>query len=148
MTKEALLDDVLSYIHNYFARDQRPVSGCEIAGGALPFDMPEGVWYRIEGSLLNDGMHQAGSEEVLADETFDGTITLCAVPKPLLETVDQILAWTEKNGDSAYGPYQSESFGGYSYTLKGSSTSNGTTPPVTGWKAAFAGSFTRWRKLS
>lgn len=151
MIDAGLLEQVLGYIHNWFTRDTIQVGGCRIEDGSLPASVsfPDGVWYRIQGSYLNDGMHLRGDEgEGLTDETFSGTITTHVIPKALLTVVEEMTEWQQKEGAKANGPYQSESFGGYSYTLKGSSASSGTTPPATGWRAVFAGRFTQWRKLS
>ena len=151
MIDAGILEQVLGSIHNWFVRDTITVNGCEIQDGSLPasIDFPDGVWYRIQGSYLNDGMHLRGDEnEGLADETFDGTITTDVMPKALLSIVDEISEWSAKNGEKANGPYQSESFGGYSYSLKGSSTASGTNTPTTGWRAVFAGRLNQWRKLA
>lgn len=146
-----ILEQVLGSIHNWFVRDTLSVGECTITEGALPasIPIPDGVWYRIQGSYLNDGMHLKGDDsEGLVDETFSGTITTHVIPRPLLSVVEEISEWSAKNGDTANGPYQSESFGGYSYTLKGSSTSSGTNPPSTGWRAVFAGRLNQYRKLA
>lgn len=146
-----MLEQVLGSIHNWFVRDTLSVGGCTIENGALPasIPIPDGVWYRIQGSYLNDGMHLKGDEEEgLVDETFSGTITTHVIPKALLSIVQEISDWNESNGKAMNTPYQSESFGGYSYTLKGNSTSSGTSVPSTGWKAVFAGRLNQWRKLA
>ena len=146
-----ILEQVLGSIHNWFTRDTLEVRGCTISEGALPASVhvPEGAWYRIQGSLLNDGMHLRGDEdEGLVDETFDGVITTHDIPRALLAVAEEISQWQAKNGDKATGPYQSESFGGYSYSLGGSSSTANGNVPVTGWQAAFAGRLRQWRKLS
>lgn len=146
-----VLEQVLGSIHNWFVRDTLDVRGCTISEGALPasVSIPEGVWYRIRGSYLNDGMHLRGDEsEGLEDETFDGTITTHAIPKALLSVVQEISDWQSESGAKANGPYQSESFGGYSYSLRGSSSTANGNVPSTGWQAVFAGRLRQWRKLS
>jgi len=146
-----MLEQVLGSIHNWFVRDTLSVGECAITNGTLPasVQIPDGVWYRIQGSYLNDGMHLKGSEdEGLTDETFSGTITTHVIPRPLLAVVQEICDWQQAQGATANGPYQSESFGGYSYSLRGDSTASGTNPPSTGWRAVFAGRLTQWRKLA
>ena len=147
-----ILEDILGYIHNWFVRDEIPVAGCSISSGSLPddVDIPDGVWYRIQGSYLNDGMHLKGSkDEGLSDETFSGTITTHVIPKPLLAIAEEASQWQAKYGAASSSPYQSESFGGYSYT-KASGGSQGASngSAQSGWQSAFAGRFTKWRKLS
>lgn len=143
-----ILEQVLGSIHNWFIRDTIEVSNCEVTDGQLPasISIPDGVWYRIQGSYLNDGMHLKGSEdEGLTDETFDGTITTHVIPRGLLAIVQEITDWQAKYGLEANSPYQSESFGGYSYS-KGSGFAGQSGK--SGWQAAFAGRFNQWRKLS
>ena len=146
-----MLEQVLGSIHNWFVRDTLSVGECIIEDGALPASVPisDGVWYRIQGSYLNDGMHLKGDDsEGLVDETFSGTITTHVIPRPLLAVVEEISEYQAKHGASANSPYQSESFGGYSYSLKGNSAASGTNAPSTGWRAVFAGRLNQWRKLA
>lgn len=147
-----VLEDILGYIHNWFVREEIPVSDCVISSGTLPeaISIPDGAWYRIQGSYLNDGMHlKGGEDEGLSDETFSGLITIHAIPKPLLALAEEVSVWNDKYGGVANSPYQSESFGGYSYTkASGGSGSRSNGSVASGWQSAFAGRFTKWRKLS
>jgi len=145
-----VLEQVLGYIHNWFVRDSIDVNNCEVVDGHLPasIPIPNGVWYRIKGSYLNDGMHLKGDQnEGLVDETFDGTITTHVIPRALLVVVQEVSDWVTKYGGSADSPYQSESFGGYTYS-KGSRYNSSSQSGDSGWQAAFAGRFRQWRKLA
>lgn len=147
-----ILEQVLYHIHNWFVYDE--TSGyVTIQDGSLPasVSIPEGAWYRIQGSLLNDGLHQHPADD-LNDETFDGTITTCAIPKALLRLVEDIADWLghyetarAKLQDS---PYASESFGGYSYSIRNDLTANGGSDGLTGWQAEFASRLNPWRKIA
>lgn len=141
----AVLDDVLSYIHNWFERDTYPID--RIEDGQIPASIriPNGAWYRIQGSMMNDGLHQHPCYD-LTDEEFGGTITTCAVPNALIAVAEEVEDYVRKYGASDNSPYQSESFGGYSYNKKSKSTSGESA--TTGWQDAFSGRFRRWRKLS
>ena len=110
-----MLEAVLTHLNNWFAREMY-AGTFTVTGGklALP-DLAEGQYFRIVGSLFNDGVYHYPAE--LTDETFTGSVWALALPKSLLSTVDEITAWQAKNGDS--GPYTSESFGGYSYCVNG-----------------------------
>lgn len=149
-----ILEQILWHIHNWFEREQIPVSTCCIDDGSLPTSitdqMLDGQWYRIEGSYLNDGLHKNPDTE-LSDETFNGTITLLAIPKPLLRLAEQIQdyidATSEANQKALSSPYQSESFDGYSYTLKSGSVADSGSGGLTGWQAAFASQLNPWRKM-
>ena len=65
-----------------------------------------------------------------------------AIPRSVLKITNEIDAWQQKNGAAAASPYQSESFGGYSYSMRAQSGESGA-----GWKDAFAGRLSDWRKL-
>ena len=149
-----ILEQILWHIHNWFEREQIPVSTCCIDDGLLPTSitdqMLDGQWYRIEGSYLNDGLHQNPDTE-LSDETFSGTITLLAIPKPLLAVAEEISDWVALNSSAiqqaAASPYQSESFDGYSYSIRGDLTAQNGSGGLTGWQAAFASQLNPWRKM-
>ena len=143
-----ILEQVLYHIHNWFVYDE--TSGyIDIQDGSLPasVSIPEGAWYRIQGSLLNDGLHQHPADD-LNDETFDGIITTCAIPKALMLVVEDIEAWQEDNGKAADGLYASESFDGYSYTIKSDSGSNSGSGGLSGWRLAFRDRLNPWRKIA
>ena len=133
------------HIHNRFEVGR--ISGTfTVSDGRLPLFLQDGQYYWIEGSVFNDGLHQQEALD-LVDETFNGTVIAMAVPKALVELARRIGDWQEKHGGAAEGPYQSESFGGYSYTRKDfSGGSDGST--VDGWRAVFRSDLNPWRKLS
>lgn len=152
MTDVGLIEQVLYHIHNWFEYDVLDASGCEITGGELPASVTlfDGAWYRIEGSLLNDGLHQHPDPN-LRDETFDGTITVCAIPNALLSVVDEIEDWqlhySEARRKALSTPYSSESFDGYSYTTKDFSGASSASGGLSGWQAAFVTELNPWRKM-
>ncbi len=140
-----MLEQVLTHIHNWFQADIRHGTYTIQDGGiTLPF-LRNGQYFRIVGSLFNDGLHQYGpSMELLQDETFDGAVWALAVPKAVVELAGEITAWQEKYKDTVESPYTSESFGGYSYSKAsgaGDSTGSG------GWQAAFRARLNPYRKL-
>lgn len=146
------LEQVLAHIHNWFVYDQIKTGHCAISDGSLPasVSIPEGAWYRIQGSLLNDGLHQHPAADLI-DETFDGTITVCAIPNALLSVVEEIEDWqlhySEARRKALSSPYSSESFDGYSYTTKDFSGANSASGGLSGWQAAFATDLNPWRKM-
>lgn len=139
-----MLEQVLMNIRNWF-----PVKGgihsgtftIEDCGITLPF-LADGQYFRICGSVFNDGLHQYNVLD-LVDETFTGTIWALAIPKAVIELADEIQKWQEKNGEASVSPYQSESFGGYSYSK---STDAETGGAVT-WQSAFKQQLSAWRKI-
>ena len=102
-----------------------------------------GQYYRIVGSAFNDGVYQYPATGKLS-ETFTGAIWVMAVPPAVITLVNRIQEWEKKYGESetANSPFQSESFGGYSYT-KGQTEGNaGVT-----WQNQFKTQLKRWKKL-
>lgn len=134
-----MLEELLRYLNNWFLVD-RYGGTYTIEGGqlTLPF-LTSGQYFRVFGSLFNDGLHQYPAAD-LTDETFDGTIWALAVPKAVISLSEEISTWNKKNG--AAGPYSSESFGGYSYTR--ATKSNGQ---AVGWQDVFAARLAPWKKL-
>lgn len=152
MADAGTLEEILWHLHNWFEKDSQVliVSDCEIDGGGLPASIAdmlhEGQWYRIQGSWLNEGLH-CHPDENLSAETFDGSITLMRIPAPLLRVAEDIDAWKAKNAEALDSPYASESFGGYTYTLKGEMSSQNGSQGLSGWRAVFRDRLNPWRKL-
>lgn len=132
-----MLETVLMYLNNWFVMGRYDDTyTIEDGGITLPF-LVNGQYFRIVGSVFNDGVYQYPAE--LTDETFDGSVWALEIPKALLSTVDKITAWTAKNGEN--GPYTSESFGGYSYSK--ATNSKGL---AVGWRDVFAAQLAPWKK--
>lgn len=124
--------------------------------------LQEGQYYRIIGSIFNDGVYVSSTNTPedntslknasgeLKDESFNGSIWALAIPKEVVALSEEIAAWKAKyeGADSAaLSPFNSESFGGYSYSKSGggSGASNGTG--AGGWQGAFANQLARYRKV-
>ena len=139
-----MLEQVLMNIRNWFTVDGGIYSGTftiEDGGITLPF-LANGQYFRICGSVFNDGLHQYPADG-LVDETFNGTIWALAIPKAVIDLADEICKWQEKNGEAASGIYQSESFGGYSY----SKATDAETGGAVTWQSAFKQQLSAWRKI-
>ena len=144
-----MLEQVLTHIHNWFrVRDEmdgiHPGKYTIQDGGiTLPF-LQDGQYFRIMGSVFNDGLHRYGPDmEALTDETFDGTIWALAIPPAVVKLTEEMVEWQEKYGAAAASPYTSESFAGYSYTKSGGANENGGSG---GWQAAFRARLNPYRK--
>lgn len=141
-----MIEQVCSYIHNFFVYG-RESGTFTITNGAINVPMlVAGQYYRICGSRFNDGVHVYGDND-LRDETFEGVIWEMRPPLAFLDVVKDIEAWQSKYGDAVSGPYQSESFGGYSYSLANGTNANGTTSGP-GWQTTFKARLNQWRKLA
>lgn len=110
---------------------------------ALPF-LAVGQYFRIIGSVFNDGVYQYGADS-LTDETFNGVVWALSVPVAFVSLADDVEAWRNKYENAANSPFQSESFAGYSYTKSSASGNSGGS--VTGWQSVFAARLNKWRKI-
>ena len=139
-----MLEQVLRHLNNWFLVEiHEGTFTVENGSITLPFLLTN-QYFRIVGSVLNDGLHQYPAVD-LTDETFTGSVWALAVPKAVIDLSVEIEAWQEKNGEAVLSPYTSESFGGYSYTK--ASGGNADTSAVTGWQDAFRSRLNDWRKL-
>ena len=138
-----MLTELLAEIRNYFeVPNGRHFGTFTISGGSIaPLDfLQEGQYFRIIGSVFNDGVHKYG-EAKLIDETFNGAVLAMAVPSVVVALADEIKAYNESEAGKE-SPYTSESFGGYAYTK--ATDSDGV--PIN-WKKVFASRMNTWRKL-
>lgn len=142
-----MLTELCAELKNYFLKNREQdihVGGYEIVDGALQDAdfLQDGQYFRIAGSIFNDGVYQYPADD-LQDEAFTGAIWAMAVPPVVIALATEIDEWNTKNADTLNSPYQSESFGGYSYS-KGSSGSG--TGGYT-WKDHFAARLAKWRRI-
>ncbi len=138
-----MLTEICAEIRNYFVKDIHNGT-FEIVGGKItPLDfIQENQYFRIVGSVYNDGVYKNTADLVLTDEIFSGSVWAMAVPPSVVALAAEI---EEFNKSDAGKPsvYQSESFGGYSYSK--ATDSNGV--PLT-WQKAFASRLNKYRRIS
>lgn len=150
-----MLTELCQELRNWFEKDKYfgtfTIEGGQLADGSM---LQDGQYFRIVGSVFNDGVHKYepnnAEREDLHDEVFEGAIWAMAVPPTVIALSEKISAWMGKYGgadSSAMSPFQSESFGGYSYSKgsTGSSSFGGSSVPT--WKSVFADELNRWRKI-
>ena len=149
------LTEVCQHLKNWFNRKPngedlpRWKGTFTIANGSLQnSSLVEGQYFRIQGSLFNDGVHKVG--DVLTDEVFEGTVGSMSVPPEIVALVAEISAWQDKYGgvDSVnLSPYNSESFGGYSYSKSGGGAASTASGGAGTWQAAYESRLKMWRKM-
>lgn len=148
-----MISELCATLRNYFLRDysnpERYIHRGEFAiveGKIqdLPF-LVEGQYFRIVGSALNDGVYRYRQEENLQDETFEGAVWAMFVPRDFVALAEEIKTWKTENAAALNSPYQSESFGGYSYSMK---SGGGAGASGYGWQAHFANRLNPYRRLS
>lgn len=137
------LYDLCAELKNFFDYERR-FGNFTIAGGSIDLSdfVQAGQYFRIVGSVFNDGVYQYPAEG-LTNETFRGAVWAMAVPKDIIDLLGDINAWETKYGEAVTSPYQSESFGGYSYSKATASAGAGGTD----WQSTFANRLNKWRKI-
>ena len=158
-----ILSEVCAYLRNYFLADYLEpekymhygtytISNTRI--DPLPF-LVDGQYFRIIGSARNDGVYQwvddpenPNRHTVLADEIFEGSIWAMSVPPDVSDLIAEISSWMTTNNSVLNSPYQSESFGGYSYSKSSGGGSSGNPSAAFSWQDQFATRLAPYRRLS
>lgn len=143
-----MLELICGEIRNYFVRSVHKGT-FEVKGGVLtPSDfLLDGQYFRITGSVFNDGVHKKGtaildpSLNIPHNETFEGEVWAMAIPPAFIALADQIKEYAGSDAAKP-SPYTSESFDSFSYTK--ATDKNGV---VLSWQKAFASQLSKWRKL-
>lgn len=141
-----MLEELMRECRNWFVAPNGVHHGVfTIKDGSisLPF-LVSGQYFRIVGSVFNDGIYRYGAAE-LADETFDGAVWALLVPPAFLALAEEIQNWRDEYEKAANSPFQSESFAGYSYTMKSGNSSYNDAG--NSWKGVFGPQLSVWRKL-
>ena len=146
---ELILTEVCEYLNNYFW--QKKITGAfTIEEGSIQIPaLKEGQYFRIIGSTFNDGVHLYPATD-LTDEEFEGAIWAMAVPSTVIAIASDIKEWQTLYGgadSSAMSPFNSESFGGYSYSKSGGYASNSSDDGEGTWQGVFKNRLKRWKKL-
>ena len=150
-----MLTQICQYLRNWFDYDAAhnrlnswsgtfTISDGEIINADV--ELLENQYCRIIGSILNDGVHIYPFED-LQDETFTGTIQSMAIPQALINIIDEASAEYANIKTQIESPYQSESFGGYSYTLKAGSDASGGGGELGYILQHYAAQLAPWRKI-
>lgn len=130
---ESTIYSMCSHVNNWFA-EKKIIGEITIRDGQPQIDIGNYRYIRIIKSNDNDGIHKVDEME-LTDETFDGAVWLLKIPKPFIELSEKVGAWqTEHAGKEMF---QSESFGGYSYSRNADALT---------WQGTFKSDLDAWRK--
>ena len=137
-----MLSELCHEINNYFLR-KKYFGTYTIEDGVLIIpELQRDQYFRIVGSVFNDGVYQYPATG-LKDETFDGAVWAMAIPEEVIALSEDIDNWKAKYETAEnMSPYQSESFGGYSYT-KASGASGGTAT----WQDVFRSKLNNYRRI-
>lgn len=140
-----MLNELCKEINNWFVQkiyfDEYTIED----GILIVPELQQGQYFRIVGSVFNDGVYKYPATG-LNDETFDGAVWAMAIPQEVIALSSEIEEWVDKYAkvdSSAMSPYQSESFGGYSYSKASSGDENGGNT----WQSVFRSRLNQWRKI-
>lgn len=152
-----ILTEICQYLKNWFDRNQKKwigkisISNEVIRLGDQVIELVPGQYYRVIGSLFNDGVHKLDTYDVLIDEPeFDGAVWSMAIPPAVVELATEIEEWQSKYGgvgSVAMSPFNSESFGGYSYSKSGGGSGDGERGAVGTWQGVYGKRLSMWRKI-
>lgn len=141
-----MLTELCKELRNWFEH-KKIFNTFTIENGAITVpELQDGQYFRIVGSVFNDGVYKYG-EEQLTDEVFTGAVWAMAVPPSVIDLSERISEWINQYGDLVSSPYQSESFGGYSYTKANSGQGNANLGSNPTWQSSFASELNKWRKI-
>ena len=138
-----ILAEICAELRNWFVVPNGVhIQTYTISGGSIaPLDfLQEGQYFRIVGSVFNDGVYQYPATS-LTDEVFEGAVWAMAVPPTLIALSAEIEEYKESDAGKT-SPYTAESFGGYSYTK----ATDASGAPIS-WQKAFASRLNKWRRL-
>lgn len=144
-----MLNELCQELKNYFDKAQPKFFGNIVIqeGHIVNEDFLAAVkpnqYFRIVGSIFNDGVYCFKEELVLEDEEFEGAIWLMAIPKDFLALAKEIEDWVAEYGSKLTSPYTSESFGGYSYSKASGKNGGGAVT----WQDAFASRLNLYRRI-
>lgn len=141
-----MLTELCKELNNWF--DVKRFFGTfTIENGTMKVDGAQvGQYVRICDSVFNDGIYQYPLDG-LYDETFDGAVWLLAIPKDVIDLSSDVDNWINKYSAVMHSPYQSESFGGYSYTKASASNTSAVDGTSITWQSIFADKLSHWRKI-
>ena len=154
-----MLTELCGYLKNWFEVERlygkfKIISGAITYADGTELPLQNGQHFRIIDSVFNDGVYsyppatEDPASVVLKDEEFKGSVWCLAIPKEVVTLADEIAAWQAKymGADSAaLSPFNSESFGGYSYSKSGGNTASGDSG--SSWQSVFGNRLTRYRKI-
>lgn len=141
-----MLSELCAEVRNYFVRSTADIHNGKftINGGKIaPLDfLQKNQYFRIVGSVFNDGVYKNDEKLNLTDEVFEGAVWSMSLPPDFIDLCTEIEEYN-KSDMAKPSPYTSESFGGYSYSK--ATDSNGA--PLD-WKKVYASRLNRYRRIS
>lgn len=144
-----MLTEICQYLHNYFDYERHygdiSIIGQSVFCDGKEIEIESGQYFALFRNKIPLGVFQKSE---LTDKSFTGSVWLMDVPKAITDANTWAEQWKAKNmaaGSEANSVFQSESFGGYSYS-KGNN-SKGKVGASIFDNAQFAAMLAPYRKL-
>ena len=142
------LNLICEYLNNFFWRQK--ISGdFSISGGSMEIPaLKEGQYFRILGSIFNEGIHIYPASD-LKDEEFKGQVWAMVIPEDIIALASDLHEWLAEYGQAgseALSPFTSESFAGYSYS-KNAGGADASGAGSNSWQAVFASRLIPYRRI-
>lgn len=143
------LNMICEYLNNWFWREK--IAGTfDVTAGSI--DVPslkDGQYYRIIGSVFNEGIHIYPSSDLKAEE-FKGEVWAMVIPEDIIALASDLHSWLAEYGTAgseALSPYSSESFNGYSYSKNAGGGADASGAGANSWQNAFSYRLIPYRRL-
>jgi hypothetical protein len=138
-----MLTELCAELRNYFVVEIHEGRFTIDGGKIAPLDfIQENQYFRIVGSVFNDGVYKNTADLELTNENFSGSVWSMAVPPSVIDLAEEIKKYNESD-EAKPSAYTTESFGGYSYSK--ATDANGA--PM-GWKKVFASRLKPYRRIN
>ena len=147
-----MLTAICAEIRNYFTyREDKHPGMYKIENGVLsPSVDIKTDYFAIFGSRKNNGVHLQSANDLEDEGEFRGAVWSMSPPEDFLAIVKDIEDWQAKYGgvdSEAMSPFNSESFGGYSYSKSDgrSGTADGTGGGT--WQSVYGDRLKIYRRI-
>lgn len=150
---EKMLTELCHEVNNYFRREIHSQTFSVVNGSLVGIPegfLQQGQYFRVIGSIFNDGVHKYPATDMKNESSFNGAIWALAIPQEFQSLCAEIEAWNEKYGgaeSAAMSPFNSESFGGYSYSKSSSFSSSSSDTDKSTWQGVFDTKLRKWRRM-
>ena len=147
-----MLTEICAEIKNYFCYSRDKHAGkFKIENGTLIPQLDFVTdYFAIFGSRKNNGVHKVVDNDLVDEEEFTGSVWIMSLPADFLALVKEIEDWQKQYGavDShAMSPFNSESFGGYSYSKSGGAAEASGSVSPNSWQTTYANRLNLYRRV-
>lgn len=151
-----MLTEICAYLKNYF--DYGKFIGHIIVSDGVPYcdgeeiAIEDGQYFALFRQHFCLGVFKKGTDLVGTTKDIErGAVWLMDISQAVLDLAKEIADWQALYGavdGTMLSPYTSESFGNYSYSKRGSGSSDGSGGGSPSWQDTFAARLALYRKIA